>query len=355
MTSADRDRLAIALCCVVAALAYGGALRPGAVAVFVLPSVVIVAVVALLQSRRRGAGIATALAAMLALVLAAIANTAGGQTSGPIARSTFLAGIGTAVAVCWAPRLPPLLACVPVACVFGGALMLGAAGEERGVLVATVALLALSVPMLERSRLHARGLAWRGITPAVAALVGLAAHAGAGLQDALVDQPPRVFDSARAANRPVVAAPDTSAHVPGGALTWLLLVVALVALAVLVRLLVVAMTWRRLQRRLRAGTPEQSAVGAWAWALARLRGYGVPILPSLTPDALTRMSPAVATALGPTAQWANAAAFPAHPQVDADQSNAAWAAARSAVDARRDELSRVHRLLFAFQGELQPP
>ena len=52
------------------------------------------------------------------------------------------------------------------------------------------------------------------------------------------------------------------------------------------RILWVALAWRRLRRRLRRGSGREQVAGAWVWSTRRLRAAGWPMPPSLSADAV---------------------------------------------------------------------
>lgn len=385
MTSASRGQLAVAGCCLVAALGYSGAVRVPALLTFVLPSLVVVGLVAMQLPKWVGTPVAAALSSLLALALAQVANVTAGETSGPVARSTFLAGLFTAVAVAAAAQASPALVCLPVALVLVGALYLGAAGEVLPVLVATMVVLVLTVPLLEGSRRKADGAArGRWLPPLLALAVGGSALAVAQFQVDSVHKAPAVLAQAQIdrsitpplsrvrarqptrtatdSRPPTTQRPSTTAapthpasRGPGRILPVIgLLLGAFVAL-VLIRLALVAVAWQRLRRRLRSGTPERSVRGAWLWAVLRLRSYGVPIAISVSPDtvaagaSLLPLSDAVSIPLRETANWAEQATFQAQPALTTETSSQVWAAGIEATTTRRGELGTGRRLLTALR------
>src|SRR4051812_40121011 len=175
MSSPDRGRLAVAACCIVATLAYSGAVTTSALATLVLPAVLGVVLVTLACARIAGPGVAAVVGMLVALALGQVVNVASGELNGPAARSTFLAGVGTAVAVSFAGRLLPAVVCLPIAGVLAGALFLGAAGEVVPVAAVLVTLMALSVPILESSRRRATAVRTTWLLPVLAILAGAVA------------------------------------------------------------------------------------------------------------------------------------------------------------------------------------
>lgn len=389
MSSPDRGPLAVTGCCVVAAVGYAGSVRVPALLTYVLPTAAVVGVVAGQLGRRVGVVSGAALAALLALLLAQLANTTGGETSGPVARSTFLAGLFTAVAAAGARVTSPPVVALPVMLVLAGALYLGAAGEVLPVLVATAVLLVLTLPLLESARRRAdRSVRRRWLTPVLAAAVGASALAAAqlqaqrgpgpprGLAEAQIDRtviPPRLLGAgsvpqeAAAQPRPArtsvpqsrsapVPAPPGRQVAPGP-----LLVIGLLlglALALLVRVALVALGWRRLRRRLRRGAAGHPVAGAWVWAVLRLRSYGVPVPASTSPDRYaagdspTTVSDSVDRPLQDVAVWAVRATFQPQPGLPTASTGQAWTAAASAVSQRRRELHRARRAMVALR---RPP
>lgn len=387
MTSASRGQLAVVGCCLVAALGYAGAVRVPALLTYVLPSLVVVSLVAMQLRRWVGAAAAVTLSSPLALLLAQVANATAGETSGPVARSTFLAGLFTGAAVVAAASASPALVCLPVALVLGGALYLGAAGEVLPVLAGTVFLLVLTVPLLEGAKRKSDGsVRRRWLTPLLALVVGASALTAAQLQVDRVretpvelakeqvdrsiiaplsravppppGQPRPAPQSAAPTAQPTRPTPATpfSASRPGGRLPMLLgLLSGVLVTLVLVRLVLVNLAWRRLRRRLRRGSPERSVTAAWLWAVLRLRSYGVPIPASLSPDAVAGdtsrlpVTEAIGAPLRETARWAQQAVFAEQPNMTKDSVSRAWAAASRLTTTQRQELRTGQRLLVALR------
>jgi hypothetical protein len=70
-------------------------------------------------------------------------------------------------------------------------------------------------------------------------------------------------------------------------LWWVLALVLLaMVVAVLLRMVWVALAWRRLRRRLRREPPVEQVKGAWVWALSRLRAAGSAVPRSASVDAV---------------------------------------------------------------------
>jgi hypothetical protein len=375
MSSPSRGQLAVAGCCLVATLAYSGAVTTRALAVFVIPAVFLVSLVSLSLTRRTSAAAAGIASALLALGLAEIVNIVSGEQSGPVARSSFFAAISTAVAVSYADRWSPISVCVPVTAVLGGALFLGAAGEVIPVVAVLAVLLTLSVPLLEAARRRpARSLRTAWMTPLLAIVAGVVAFGTSQLAPALQDRAPKVFGVAQADPRikplhPIStaspAAPLTAtvadAHTGGGGrsgpVTLIVITVAAAAMGLLLlRLGIVALAWKRLRRRLRRGSPAQRAVGAWSWAVLRLRSYGVFVPPSLSPDQFSghtsrlQLSDAVWEPLRTTARWATDAAFSPRPEEAVTDSREAWEAAERVAAVCRGELPRWKRATAALRS-----
>lgn len=392
MSSSNRGRLAVAGCCVVATLAYSGAVTTSALATLVMPAVLVVVLVSMLARRMVSAGGTAVVATLLAIALAQIVNVASGEFNGPAARSTFIAGIATALAVTLADRWSPAWICVPVGAVLGGAMFLGAAGEVIPVVAIVVVLLTLTVPLLESGRQRRAGKARTTLLlPALAVVAGAVAFAAAHLVVAVQAHPPTVFaiaqveprieplhedptPSALPATEPNTADPsatDPSAADPSRAdplasgatrhgrnlvMTLIEAIAGLVLLLLLLRILLVAWAWRRVRRRLRRGTPAQAAVGAWSWALLRLRSYGVPLPMALSPDQVAvdasqlEVSEDVALPLQATARLAADGAFSPYPDLKITNDADAWLAADEVTALRRRELSRWRRALVAVRS-----
>lgn len=391
MTSARRAPMAIAACCVVASLAYVGAVTISALVSYVLPSVLVVAVLAVALRRSEGVVVRAVGCAGLGLVLAQLTNVTGGDASGPIARSTFLATIGTAVAVTAAGRTSPAFVTLPVAGILAGALYLGAAGEVLPVLVATVIGLVLALPVLEDEQQKAdRGAPRRAIVLALAIVAGGGALGAALTQQALVQRPPVVFEAAqvderiqppgsrsatsgspaslpapRATPSTVVSAPDeggSNASTEGDDDTILVLVLIPVVLAaamlvaVLMRALVVASHWWLLRRRLHRLPGVPASAAAWMWTRLRLTALGLDLPSSVSPDALLidhdrlNVSDGIATPLRALARDVVDSVFAGKQEPTVGHGRDAWRAAREAVTARRQELSRWRRVVVALRS-----
>jgi hypothetical protein len=369
MSSASRCRLAVVVCCLVATLGYSGAVTTTALATLVVPAVLAAIVVTLAFERLAGPAVAAGVGIGVALVLGQLVNVASGEYNGPAARSTFLAGVGSALAIAFARRWPPGAVCLPICAVLGGALFLGAAGEVVPVAAVLVTLLAMTVPLLEGPRRRPVGNARTTLLlPVLALLAGVVAFGAARLSVTAHEGAPKVFAIAQVqegieplhdAPSPAPATDPATTHPSAARAAHSRLVIAVTAVALvllgllLVRLAVVAWAWRRVRRRLRRGTPLEVAVGAWSWALLRLHSYGVVVPTSVSPDRLpalgegVALSPAVAAPLRVAARLASDAAFA--PAIVTDGPSA-WQAADQVVVLRRRELSRWRRALVTLRA-----
>lgn len=305
--------IAAGTCCVVAALAYSGAVTVVALLTFILPSLLLVTVVTAGVARRSVrlaafSGLATALA------VAEVVNLTSGTGNGPAARSTFAAAAFTALAVAAASSPAPALFTAGVVGVVVGALGLGAGSEIAPVAVATAVATIVGLAVVEASRRR-----WTRRPPQLVAvlvltlLVGAVVAAIALQADRRLDGEPAVL--APGAVQPSIKPPqalgdpdseptvtprpsdsaDTSApppssepDVPVGTIWLVALMVVLTLLVVLaLRMLWVALSWRLLRRGLRRGSSSEQIAGAWVWSTRRLRAAGWPMPPSLSADAVS--------------------------------------------------------------------
>ena len=293
---------------------------------------------------------------------ALVVETFGGQTSGPVTRSALLVGgLTGAMSAMTMTRYGSAFA-APAVALFCGALALGAAG---GVIALTGAFaVTLMWGLLALGGYRLPDLRDRGRVGTIAAflllagLVAVAATAvsaslmdrpwtipGAGVDNAIVtgiDSPvepePTVSlstDADAAVDPEPTVAPtivavtplDTAATSVVDVLTttvlpWLLRA-ALALLILLLLLLLYALArrvwatsrWRAMRRRLRAGSPNDWVLGAWAWVRLRLHQAQHDLPPSSSPDvvaaglALGGVPGDVVTEMTKLARLAAAAAF----------------------------------------------
>lgn len=301
---------AAGVCCAVASLAYSGAVSLFALLAFVLPAVVAVAAgtawVAQFSLRFAAAsGLAAALA------VAEVVNLVSGDAHGPAARSTFAAAAFTALAVAAARGPAPALFTAAVVGVIVGALGLGAGAEVAPVAIATAVVTTVALAVVE-----GQSRRWTGRAPHLVAVVTFALLIG-GLSAAIalqadrrlegepavlapgaVDQsiqPPSVLGDPDPGPTPPRAPADSTAEVDTPATDsgaplraiWLTVLAALLAalVAAALRVAWVALSWRRLRRRLRRGTEAEQVAGAWIWSTRRLRAAGFALPRSLPVDA----------------------------------------------------------------------
>ncbi|MBK5307531.1 MAG: hypothetical protein JJD92_12650 [Frankiaceae bacterium] len=185
-----RTGAAVVATCLVATLCYAGSVTVPALLTYVLPGAIAAALLVIRLISRRRPVRAALLGPALALAVAELANVIGGESSGPIARSTFLAGCGISLALCLADRLG-LVFLVPVAGIVIGALALGSAGEVRFVAVAAAIGCVLSSSAVERHRRRWFTPPPRRWVPVVIALLCAAVATGlALLQNVIDDRPP---------------------------------------------------------------------------------------------------------------------------------------------------------------------
>lgn len=372
--------VAVGTCCVVAGLAYSGAVTVTALLTFVLPSVLLVAIVTAGVARRSVrlaafAGLATALA------VAEVVNLTSGTGNGPAARSTFAAAAFTALAVAAASSPAPALFTAGVVGVVVGALGLGAGSEVAPVAVATavVAIAALAVVEASSRRWTRRPpqitavLAFTLLAGVVVAAIALqsdrrlegepAVLAPGAVQPSI--RPPEALgdpDPVPTANPTPSDSTDTSASppssepdVPVGTIWLVVLMVVLTLLVGLVlRILWIAVAWRLLRRQLRRGTDNEQIAGAWVWSTLRLRAAGWPMPPSLSADAVSagRGTEALPRALRiPLRRVANSTVDAVYaPPIEAQDSAPVWKAADEVGTSAITTLGTTRRLGFALRG-----
>jgi hypothetical protein len=131
--------------------------------------------------------------------------------------------------------------------------------------------------------------------------------------------------------------------------------ILLFALVLAARLLAVRLAWRRVRRRLAAGSPAEQVTGAWAWARMRLEACRLPLAAAVSPDLLdggaTEDLPAEAFGLLQFLATTTAlAAFASEGSVAPADGTAAWKAAGQVEASARHILSRHSRVSLALRG-----
>jgi hypothetical protein len=378
---------AAGVCCVVAALSYSGAVTLVALFAFVLPGIVVVTVVTA-GAARLSLPIAVGFGLVTALGVAEVVNLVSGTGYGPAARSTFAAAAFTALAVSAVLSPAPALFTAAVVGVVIGALGLGAGAEVAPVAVATAVVTVVALALVE-----AQGRHWTRRRPRLLAVLVLALLVGGvvatvALQaDRRLDgdpavfapgavqptiRPPRLLENPNPRPTPTTAATPTppvtptvgaDGSAPAGSsksalplrTIWLVVLMAVLALllGVGLRILWVALGWRRLRRRLRRGSETEKVTGAWVWSTRRLRAAGWPLPASLSVDAVAagqgtaELPRVVRSALRQVALSAVDVVYAPPPGVHDPKT--AWAAAdevgRVAVSAMRP----ARRLFFAIR------
>lgn len=377
---------AAGVCCVVAALSYSGAVTLVALYTFVLPAVVLVAVVTA-GVARLSLPLAAASGLVAALGVAEIVNLVSGNAEGPAARSTFAAAGFTVLAVAAVLGPVPVLFTAAVVGVVVGALGLGAGAEVAPVAVASAVVTVIALAVVE-----AQDRRWTRRSPHLTAVVVLALLVGGlvatiALQaDRRLEGTPAVFSAGAVQEtirppqvlgdpnpRPTPRATPTHTarqRAKGGTKApppppshsafplrtlWLVLSLVVLAsvLALLLRMLWVALAWRLLRRRLRRGSGREQVAGAWVWSTRRLRSAGWPMPSALSADAVgagtgtTELPRVVRRALRQVAGATVEAVYA--PSVGDHDPAVAWAAAdevgRGAVAALRP----ARRLGFAVR------
>lgn len=298
------------------------------------------------------------LALGLGPLVAFLAETIGGETAGPITRSSLVAVSLGCTAVLLSRTRVPASSLIPAAGIAFAAVGLGGAGAllpwTGAWVVLAGATLAFLGPYAAVDLRDARRL---GTLIAVLAAGGLAAIVTAVAVSGALGRPwvppaavagpetasagsatpgPAAVPSAEAAvDSAVDSAADSAVGSVGEPDQWIAWVVAVLAVLGLIALgwLLVALgrragalwKWRRLRRQLRRGEPRDALLGAWQWARLRLahRGHALPV--SLSPDTALSWSDAapVRSLAALVAPAAFDPAVPVEPRVTAE----AWAIA----------------------------
>jgi hypothetical protein len=400
------QQLAVTVTCLVAAVTYAGAVTTWAMGLFVLPGVAGAALLATLLAARRMSGMAIGVVGALVLGWAELANIWTGTANGPAARSTAFAAGWTVIAVVLAHSRWPALFLAGVAGVVVGALVLGAAGEVRIVVVAAAVCAALTLGWIERSHRNWTAPPRRGIALVLLSLLAGAAATGAVLLQAQKDpRDPALVAQGReypgikpawtdplggtAAQHltnpgPKPARPHPKPHTPRHAskpaakhatrshpapvqkhssrsiwfyvVAAIVLVVLVLAALIAARLLSTRLAWRRVRRRLAAGAPADQVTGAWAWTRMRLQACRLPLAADVSPDvvvagrAMDDVPADVYTPLQALAAATTTAAFSHGQSLGAADVAAAWTAAGKADESARELLTRRARARLAFRG-----
>lgn len=316
----------------------------------------------------------------MTFVVPALAEWLGGNTAGPVTRSSLMAcaTVG-AMSVILPTRYP--LALVPASLLLlGGALGLGATGSVLWLVGLWSVAAAVTVAMLgpyrqphlrDRRRLAPFSLLLGSVGLVAVAAVLIAAPLlrspwtipGSGLvavPDAVVPVPvvsPSASPSAEdttttpspspTATDVTLPSPSASPEAPppdaveveaesaNTVLSWLALVVLLLLLLLLLVLLALVLwrvrvwwVWARLRRRLSTGTPEQRAVGAWTWLRLRRARCDRPLPVSVSPDVAVSWAAAAGEPdVLAVATVASSVAFNPTGSVSAGDADRAWTAA----------------------------
>jgi hypothetical protein len=139
-------------------------------------------------------------------------------------------------------------------------------------------------------------------------------------------------------------------------LTGILLFLLAIALLVGARLLATRLKWRRLRRRLAAGTPADQVTGAWAWMRLRLEACRVPLAIAVSPDILAAgrsgdgLPAQLLAPLQALATVTTGAAFAGGESLGTADVTAAWTAAGRADASARELLTRRGRARLAFRN-----
>jgi hypothetical protein len=276
-----------------------------------------------------------------------------------------------------------------------GALYLGAAGEVRIVVIAAAVCAALTLGSIEHSRRNWTAPPRRSIALVLLSLLAGAAATGAVLlqaqkdprHPALVAQGrnyPRIKPAwtdplgtaSKSLARTAAARPHPKLHTGTNTPTshpahirkhtsrsiWLyvaaaimLFVLVLIAL-IAARLLYTRFAWRRLRRRLAAGTPVDEVIGAWAWTRMRLEACRLPLALDVSPDVVVaqpgvnEVPEGVYTPLRSLAVTTTKAAFSQEQSLGRAEVAAAWRAAGKTDESARKLMTRRGRARLAFRA-----
>jgi hypothetical protein len=357
--------LLVLLTCLVASVSYIGAVTQSALAVFVLPTVLLVGVVTMRLRSRPGPALVTVL-----LVSAAVGqgvNVASGQFQGSVARSAGVAALATGISVVLSATRRPALFLLPVAAIVAWALALGAGARVELVAMVTAGVALVALAAVERDlRLFMRPPRMAGsVLLALLFVVGagvIAAQyqlhhdsrrAASPFRETLATtiEPPKILSLTRhpppSATKAVpaqpapVAAPTTHhsrLHEVLRELLWVLLaVVVALVLGLLARLLWVALAWRRFHRRLSRVQPPEA--GAWTWTLARLERLGSRLPSHVSPDVASTLADLPRPVRDLADIVAPAVFAPGPSRVSAD----VWLHAQAAVEDARRSTRGLHR------------
>lgn len=356
-----------------AAGAYTGAVTLSAFVRFLLPAVALASAASFLGTPRQYGGAIAALAS--AVGWAVVVNALSGETAGPVARSSAICGIATAMSVYSARRMwaPPML--LGVLMNLGGAMYYGAAGEVRflALLIGLLALVAVSLLDAARHRRRVRRPRWAAL------LIGLLAAAAVSLGAVAVQQTVSQLSRDReplasalittesirppwsnTATPPTTTiAKDTAAQQQAKSdpeqkrlvrliLLLVALLILLLILAIVLRGLIGAWRLRRWKRRLQRQAPAASAGAAFGWMTYQLQRFGWHAPGNPAVDRLPEAGRAVGwpePLLDPVRQVCSRsqrAVFENRPCAN-DTALDAWRHAEAAVAAARRNASRLRR------------
>lgn len=338
--------IAVVATCAAAAAAYWSPVTDLAFAVFLAPALLLAAI-STMPSALRGApatGLPVAIAAVVGWAVAV--NLLAGESNGPAARSAVYIGLGTVLAVAAAGSARPALFLLPLVGILLGGFASGTAGTGEIAAVVCVVLAVISLAWLDADR-----AAWATRPPRIAVVPIMAVVVAAAAAEIVILQGyewPEV----------VVTAPFDAPELP----VWLLIllgvtaVLAVAAVAVLVRAVYVRVRWRRARRRLEGRpSPEAGVTGAWRWARARIALYGLPLPVHLAPDLaaggeLPGVPVKIAAPLRQLAELAVPAGFAVQGVMTADDAREAWRLADDVVRRSRDRVAGWERLKASLSG-----
>lgn len=363
---------------VATSFAYTGAVARGAFFGFVLVAALSTGLLtAVVGQPHQLGGLLTGL--VVAVGWSVCVNALSGETSGPVARSSVVCGLSTALGVYSARRLSTAPFLLAVVLSMAGALYYGSAGETRPLALAVAALALLSSGAIDVAR-HERRPARPGVAVLAVGglLVALLLTAAVGAQAAITRafgrdsalsstlvEPAAIRPpwSARPPSAPVgvpstTVAPTATTLAPSGTalqneLLNLVLVLALALLGLLavlvgVRLLVGQYRLVRWKRRLRSLQPGERTTAAWTWMTFHLDrlGWTPRANPSIDmmADDVARLrwpEPIRVPAVG-VAALGTSAAFAQGP-CNEDDAVSAWDQAERAVRAARECSGRLRR------------
>lgn len=364
--------LLVLLTCLVASVSYIGAVTQAALVTMVLPLVVAVGALACWMRAQPIAAVWTAV--FVSGSGGEAVNVLSGNYQGSVARSAGAASLATGLALVASASRRPALFLVPVGGIIAWALALGAGARVELVAVVTAALGLLTLATVERDRRafvtppRLAGSVLLAFLLVVAAGVfaaqfqlrhdGRAAASPFRESLATTIEPPAILSLTRhpppSATQtvpppaPKVAAAEHRSRLPSllNKLLWAFLaLLALLAVALLTRVLWVALAWHRLRRRLQRRVIPPEA-GAWAWVVATLERLGSPLPMHVSPDVAMAAEGDESDSLRDLARAVTSVVF----NVPGAESSDVWNQAQEVADGAWNSSGRLRRIRAHWQG-----